>query len=131
MICRNHFLRPAREQLGLALRKCERFDSWSEATYGIECSLTASLVYHGKYSDRVMGGVSMGNLSREVFDGRTANVLRGSVSLANNGGFIQMATNLAPASGETSSVDASSFQGVELDVQSFSGEDGSESFNVQ
>lgn len=73
----------------------------------------------------------MGNLSREVFDGRIANVLRGSVSLANNGGFIQMATNLARTSEERSSVDASSFEGVELDVQSFSGDNGSESFNVQ
>lgn len=73
----------------------------------------------------------MGNLSREQFDGKIANVLRGVVSLANNGGFIQMATNLAPATGERSSVDASRYEGVELDVQSFGGDDGSESFNVQ
>lgn len=75
----------------------------------------------------------MANLAREEFDGRIANVLRGRVSMANNGGFIQMATNLAPGSSELSSqpVDASRFEGVELDVQSFSDEDGSESFNVQ
>ena len=75
----------------------------------------------------------MGNLSREEFDGRIANVLRGRVSLANNGGFIQMATNLAPGSSELSAqpVDASRFEGLELDVQSFSGDEGSESFNVQ
>ena len=57
------------------------------------------------------------------------------VSLANNGGFVQMATNLAPASSDVSMVpvDASKFQGVEIDVQNFSGEDGegSESFNIQ
>ena len=75
----------------------------------------------------------MGNLAREKFDGKTANVLRGAVSMANNGGFIQMATNLAPGSSELSSkpVDASKFEGVELDVQSFSADEGSESFNVQ
>ena len=75
----------------------------------------------------------MGNLSRETFDGRIANVLRGKVSMANNGGFIQMATNLAPGTSELSAkpVDASGFEGVELDVQSFSAEEGSENFNIQ
>ena len=75
----------------------------------------------------------MANLAREEFDGRIANVLRGTVSLANNGGFIQMATNLSPGSSELSSehVDASRYEGVELDVQSFSAEEGSENFNVQ
>lgn len=75
----------------------------------------------------------MGNLSREIFDGKMANVLRGKVSMANNGGFIQMATNLAPGSSELSSkpVDASGFEGVELDIQSFSAIEGTESFNVQ
>lgn len=75
----------------------------------------------------------MANLSRETFDGRIANVLRGKVSMANNGGFIQMATNLAPGTSELSGkpVDASGFEGVELDVQSFSAEEGSENFNIQ
>ena len=59
----------------------------------------------------------MGNLAREKFDGKTANVLRGAVSMANNGGFIQMATNLAPGSSELAStpVDASPFEGFELE----------------
>ena len=43
-----------------------------------------------------MGGVSSAILTREPsFHGRTANVLRGRVSLENNGGFVQMAANLA------------------------------------
>jgi len=84
------------------------------------------------FTDQVMGGVSMGTLAREDdFCGRTANVMRGHVSLANNGGFIQMATdlNIDP---QATSVDASSFDGVELDVTCTS-EDGapSERFNVQ
>lgn len=90
------------------------------------------------FTDRVMGGISMANLAREEFDGRTSNVLRGKVSLANNGGFIQMATNLAPASSDLAMVpvDASKFQGVEIEVQNFgsgssSDEEVRESFNVQ
>lgn len=71
-----------------------------------------------------MGGVSTGNVSREIWDGKTANVLRGRVSLANNGGFIQMATNLVAAGSggeqqQQTSVDASAFLGIELHVQSF------------
>ncbi|KAL3902633.1 MAG: hypothetical protein SGARI_005745 [Bacillariaceae sp.] len=46
-------------------------------------------------TDRVMGGVSSGTLSREDFYGRTSNVLRANVKLDNNGGFVQMATDLA------------------------------------
>jgi Complex I intermediate-associated protein 30 (CIA30) len=78
-------------------------------------------------SDQVMGGVSMGNLLREEYAGRIANVLRGKVSLENNGGFIQMATNLG-----ISPVDASKFVGIELDVHNgIESDAGSEQFNVQ
>jgi Complex I intermediate-associated protein 30 (CIA30) len=77
-------------------------------------------------SDQVMGGVSMARLTREMFDGRLANVLRGSVKMDNNGGFIQMATNLQR---DGTSVDVSAFDGVELFVQSGSAQ--MESFNVQ
>lgn len=78
-----------------------------------------------------MGGVSTGRLTRESFFGRVANVMRGHVSLKNNGGFVQMVTNLAldPVSG---SVDASAFEGVELDVCCDGvNDDGQESFNIQ
>ena len=50
-------------------------------------------------SDRVMGGVSSGRLSRETVSGRPAIRMQGDVSLANNGGFIQMALDLDPAGG--------------------------------
>jgi len=82
------------------------------------------------YTDRVMGGVSTGSLSREEFDGQSANVLRGKVSLLNNGGFIQMAANLVPDSAECRSVDASNYKGVEVDVQ-YRGKEEKESFNIQ
>jgi hypothetical protein len=76
-----------------------------------------------------MGGVSTGHLCREDFDGRTSNVLRGKVSLRNNGGFIQMATNLAHDAKDSRLVDASSFDGIEVDVQ-YQGEQEEETFNI-
>jgi hypothetical protein len=84
-------------------------------------------------TDTVMGGISMANLAREEFAGRVANVLRGTVSLANNGGFIQMATYLAPESGDIKPlpVDASRYAGVELEVQVVNDEGKAEQFNVQ
>lgn len=93
-------------------------------------------------SDQVMGGISTGNVSREVkYMGKDANILRGQVRLENNGGFIQMATNFAPfttaaADGAPSlhnsfrtatPIDASKFSGIELDVHC----DVADTFNVQ
>jgi len=64
-------------------------------------------------SDRVMGGVSAGTMTREDVAGRTALRMRGDVSLDNNGGFLQLALDLAPG-GE--SIDASGWRGIELEV---------------
>jgi hypothetical protein len=64
-------------------------------------------------TDQVMGGVSRGTLGREVIYGRPALRMRGDVSLENNGGFVQMALDLEPNGGL---VDASAWQGIELDV---------------
>ena len=64
-------------------------------------------------TDRVMGGVSDGTLVRETVSGRPALRMRGDVSLENNGGFVQMALDLAPDRGV---VDASAWTGIELDV---------------
>lgn len=46
-------------------------------------------------TDQVMGGVSRGTLTRETVAGRPALVMRGDVRLENDGGFIQMALDLA------------------------------------
>jgi hypothetical protein len=46
-------------------------------------------------SDRVMGGVSDGNAGLGLEDGVTFVQLRGTVSTANNGGFIQIRQDLA------------------------------------
>lgn len=64
-------------------------------------------------TDTVMGGVSTASLRRETYAGRAAWVLRGDVSLANNGGFVQMAGDLAP-SGQV--CDARTWDGVAIDI---------------
>jgi hypothetical protein len=82
------------------------------------------------FTDQVMGGVSIGKLLRGTIDGRTCNIMKGKVSTFNNGGFIQMATDLSKDPAASLTVDASDFDGVELDVY-HQGEEECESFNVQ
>ncbi len=64
-------------------------------------------------TDQVMGGVSEGTIVRDIVAGRVAIRMRGDVSLANNGGFVQMALDLSP---DGEAVDASGWSGVELEV---------------
>lgn len=59
-------------------------------------------------TDGVMGGVSTGALTEEVFLGRPALALRGRVRLENNGGFLQMALDVQPP--------AAGWSAIELDV---------------
>lgn len=61
-------------------------------------------------ADAVMGGVSRGEISRKG----TATRLTGTVSLQNNGGFVQMAFDTTP---DGSSINASRFTGIELEVR--------------
>lgn len=64
-------------------------------------------------ADSVMGGRSTGSMTRETLGGRPVLRLRGTVSLENNGGFVQAALDLAP---DGTTVDAAGFQGIEIDV---------------
>ena len=64
-------------------------------------------------SDAVMGGVSAGRMTAGIVEGRPAIRMQGAVSLENNGGFLQIALDLAPAGG---TLDASGFSGIALDV---------------
>jgi len=80
-------------------------------------------------TDRMMGGVSNGDISRQTFQGRNANVLHGKVSLKNKGGFIQMATDLSLNPSISKSIDASNFDGIELTLF-FEGPDNKQDFNV-
>lgn len=82
------------------------------------------------FTDHVMGGLSQGTLSREEVEGKMSNVLRGHVSLENNGGFIQMATDLAIDPSVKFTVDATDYDGIELDVLFRHGNEESRSFNV-
>ena len=63
--------------------------------------------------DNVMGGVSSGRMARETVAGRTALRLTGAVRLENNGGFLQMALDLAPGGGL---MDARGWDGIALRV---------------
>ena len=89
------------------------------ATHAIidDLSCTPPLAWSGGrwhlVTDQVMGGVSRGRMDREVVAGRAAIRMRGEVSLANNGGFVQIALDLSPGGAV---VDASAFSGIELDV---------------
>lgn len=65
-------------------------------------------------ADRVMGGVSQGTMRREIVDGRAGLRMQGTVSLENEGGFLQMALDLVPG-GEP--VDASDWTGMEIDTR--------------
>ncbi len=64
-------------------------------------------------ADRVMGGVSSGVMRREEIAGRLALRMQAEVSLEHNGGFVQIALDLARAGGP---VDASRWTGIEIDV---------------
>jgi hypothetical protein len=64
-------------------------------------------------ADGVMGGVSQGEARREDVSGRPALRLTGTVSLENNGGFLQVALNLRS---DGMPVDASGFRGLEVDM---------------
>ncbi len=64
-------------------------------------------------ADNVMGGVSDGTMRRETLRGREAIRMRGDVSLENNGGFVQIALDLAP---DGASIDASGWEGLGIDV---------------
>lgn len=64
-------------------------------------------------ADTVMGGVSTGQLTQTDGAGRAAMRLTGDVSLDNNGGFIQMASDLA----DRGVFDASEWKGVEVDLR--------------
>jgi hypothetical protein len=64
-------------------------------------------------SDHVMGGISNGMVLQHVVQDRPAIQMQGDVSLENNGGFLQIALDLAVGGG---SIDASRWSGLEFDV---------------
>ena len=76
-------------------------------------------------TDRVMGGVSDARLAHETVAGRNALRLSGTVSLANNGGFVQAALDLADPG---AAYDAGRFAGVALALR---GDGGTYAVNLR
>lgn len=72
-------------------------------------------------TDNVMGGVSSGKLDLHTYQGKNCLRMQGDVSTENNGGFVQIALNLA----ESGSFDASAYDGVELEISG-----NNESYNI-
>ena len=63
-------------------------------------------------TDQVMGGVSNGELTLDNYKGKNCLRMRGDVSTDNNGGFVQIALDLA----QDASLDASAYAGIELSI---------------
>lgn len=64
------------------------------------------------FTDRVMGGVSSGEVEVAEVDGKQCLRMRGDVRLENNGGFVQIATNLSADEVQA----AASHTGIALEV---------------
>lgn len=64
------------------------------------------------FTDKVMGGVSSGNLSLDIYEGRNCLRMQGDVSTENNGGFVQIALPLS----RQESFDASAYAGIEMEA---------------
>lgn len=64
-------------------------------------------------TDGVMGGLSRGQMTRDTVAGRPAVHMTGDVRTENNGGFVQLAVDLAPAG---RAVDASGWAGIAVDI---------------
>jgi hypothetical protein len=68
-------------------------------------------------TDTVMGGMSSATLTPSFIDNRGCLCLSGSVSLQNNGGFVQASLDLTELTSLGSYCDASKFAGVELEAK--------------
>jgi hypothetical protein len=63
-------------------------------------------------TDKVMGGLSSGNIAQDEIEGRACLRLYGNVRLENRGGFLQAALDIQ----QTAASDASGYQGLLLEV---------------
>jgi len=83
-------------------------------------ALISSLGYKWRgVGDRVMGGISVAGVSRDVLDGQTCLRLSGDVRMENGGGFLQASLSLST---DDELLDASEFTGARLSVKG-NGED--------
>ncbi|MDB2590271.1 CIA30 family protein [Candidatus Thioglobus sp.] len=63
-------------------------------------------------TDAIMGGLSQGQLSLDVYKDKNCLRMRGNVTTENNGGFVQIALPLS----KNNTFDASDYSGVEIEV---------------
>jgi len=63
-------------------------------------------------TDKVMGGLSQGQLTLDSYKGKKCLRMRGDVTTENNGGFVQIALSLS----KQDVLDASAYRGVEIEV---------------
>lgn len=69
-------------------------------------------------SDGVMGGRSRGDAGVTMTDGRRVLRLQGTVSLENNGGFLQVALDLGDATKlDANTLDAGAYRGIAITVK--------------
>jgi hypothetical protein len=85
---------------------------WRLVTDGVMGGRSSGALSLDVVTDGVMGGRSSGALSLDEVDGRPCLRLRGSVSLENNGGFVQAALDLTRAG----QLDGCWYTGVQLEV---------------
>lgn len=108
-----------RHRLTMGFASDHGLQSRSAVTFSGKGAITlevwpANLSLHWRLvTDAVMGGISRGAIAKETLQGREAIHMRGDVSTENNGGFVQIALDLAS---ETGSFDAVGFTGLEMDV---------------
>ena len=95
----------ANETMGVATRRLVMDDFQDDTTRNV---FGAS--WRG-FTDRVMGGVSDGELQMGAIEGRLCARLTGRVTRENGGGFVQMAMYFE---GGRAAIDASAYKGIEL-----------------
>jgi hypothetical protein len=133
----NNFLPFASVSIAQKLRKCKEAYT-SCVVSGIIDDLseifpaTSSGTQWVGVTDTIRGGVSSGSLTREAFEDRPANVLRATVRQQEEGGFVQMTADLSlDPSVNNGAVDASTFDGLEMNLLYGEGVDDTGSFHVQ
>jgi hypothetical protein len=92
----------------------EQFEAFLIDDFSRENGISAMGTKWRMFTDRVMGGVSIATSGYQTVEGRHCLRLEGTVSLENNGGFIQVAL---PLDIKGDFFNASQFSGVRLSVR--------------
>jgi peptide methionine sulfoxide reductase msrA/msrB len=104
----------SRPSSGMRSRADQSSSTWLVDDFSLALSVKKAGTGWEFISDRVMGGVSAGGIEFGMIDGRSCLHMVGSVSLENNGGFIQARTTLGPRGRD---FDAYHYKGIRLHVK--------------